>query len=46
MKLCMFLPFEPNRRWKIAQQADVTHAAVKLAPELTHREPPPVFPVV
>jgi mannonate dehydratase len=36
----MFLPFEPDRRWKIAQQAGVTCAVVKLAPELTHREPP------
>ncbi|MDR0870104.1 MAG: hypothetical protein LBN39_04855, partial [Planctomycetaceae bacterium] len=40
MKLCMFLPFEPDSRWKIALQAGVTHAVVKLAPELTHREPP------
>ncbi|MDR0335547.1 MAG: mannonate dehydratase [Planctomycetaceae bacterium] len=36
----MFLPFEPDRRWKIAQQAGVTCAVVKLAPELTRREPP------
>jgi mannonate dehydratase len=36
----MFLPFEPDRRWKIAQQAGVTCAVVKLAPELTHRDPP------
>jgi mannonate dehydratase len=36
----MFLPFEPDRRWKIAQQAGVTSAVVKLAPELTHRDPP------
>lgn len=40
MKLCMFLPFEPDRRWKIARQAGVTHAVVKLAPELTGLDPP------
>ncbi|MDR1269570.1 MAG: mannonate dehydratase [Planctomycetaceae bacterium] len=39
----MFLPFEPDRRWKIAQQAGVTCAVVKLSPELTHREPPSNF---
>lgn len=40
MKLCMFLPFEPDRRWKIARQAGVQCAVVKLAPELTGLDPP------
>ena len=40
MKLSMFLPFEPDRRGKLAQQCGVTHAIVKLAPELTGRNPP------
>jgi mannonate dehydratase len=40
MKLCMFLPFEPDRKWNLARQCGVTHAVVKLAPELTGRNPP------
>ncbi|MDO5565930.1 MAG: mannonate dehydratase [Planctomycetia bacterium] len=40
MKLTMFLPFEPDLRWELARQAGVTHAVVKLAPELTGRTPP------
>ena len=40
MKLSMFLPFEPDRKWKLARQCGVTHAVVKLAPELTDRNPP------
>jgi len=36
----MFLPFEPDRRWELARQAGVTHAIVKLAPELTGLESP------
>ena len=40
MKLCMFLPFEPDRRWTLARQAGVECAVVKLAPELTGLDPP------
>ena len=40
MKLCMFLPFIPDRRWTLARQAGVECAVVKPAPELTGREPP------
>lgn len=40
MKLCMFLPFEPDRRWTLARQAGVTHVVVKPHPELTGLEPP------
>ncbi len=40
MKLCMFLPFEPDRRWRLARQAGVECAVVKLAPELTGLDPP------
>src|SRR5688500_10498870 len=40
MKLCMFLPFEPDRRWRLARQCGATHAVVKLAPELTGCNPP------
>lgn len=40
MKLTMFLPFEPDQRWQVARQAGVTHAVVKLAPELTGCLPP------
>lgn len=40
MKLAMFLPFEPDLRWRLASQAGVTDAVVKLAPELTDLEPP------
>ncbi|MDO4575992.1 MAG: mannonate dehydratase [Planctomycetia bacterium] len=40
MKISMFLPFHPDRRWEVARQIGVTHAIVKLAPELTGFEPP------
>jgi len=40
MKLCVYLPFEPDRRWKLARQAGVECAVVKLAPDLTGRAPP------
>lgn len=40
MKLCMFLPFEPDHRWKLARQAGVECVVVKLAPELTGLDPP------
>lgn len=36
----MFLPFEPDRRWKLARQAGVECVVVKLAPELTGLKPP------
>ena len=35
MKIGMFLPFNPDQRWTLARQVGVTHAIVKLAPELT-----------
>ena len=41
MKLGMFLPFQPDNRWKLARQAGVTHAIVKLAAELTGGYNPP-----
>ncbi len=40
MKLAMFLPFNQDRRWKLAKQAGVTHAICKCAPELTGMNPP------
>ncbi|MDO5553844.1 MAG: mannonate dehydratase [Planctomycetia bacterium] len=40
MKITMFLPYAPDRRWHLASQAGVTHAVVKLASELTGRTPP------
>ena len=40
MKLCMFLPFVPDRRWALARQAGVVCAVVKPAPELTGLDPP------
>lgn len=40
MKISMFLPFHPDRRWEIARQIGVTHAIVKLAPDLTGYEAP------
>ncbi len=40
MKLTMFLPFNPDLSWDLARQVGVTHAVVKLAPELTGMNPP------
>ncbi|MDO5580540.1 MAG: mannonate dehydratase [Planctomycetia bacterium] len=40
MKLTMFLPYEPDRRWDLARQAGVEYAVCKLAPELTGKNPP------
>ena len=37
----MFLPFQPDIRWKLARQAGATHAIVKLAPDLTNGYNPP-----
>lgn len=40
MKISMFLPFHPDSRWEIARQIGVTHAIVKLAPDLTGYDAP------
>ncbi|MBC2602202.1 mannonate dehydratase [Puniceicoccus vermicola] len=40
MILADFLPAEPDRSWKLAQQVGVTHAIVKAAPELTGLQAP------
>lgn len=40
MKIAMFLPFHPDRRWELARQVGVTHAICKCAPELTGMNPP------
>ncbi len=40
MILTEFLPANPDKSWKLAQQVGVTHAIVKAAPELTGLKPP------
>ena len=40
MLLADFLPATPDRRWELARQVGVTHAIVKLNPDLTGNNPP------
>lgn len=40
MFIADFLPFQPDLRWRLAQQMGIEHAIVKLHPDLTGRNPP------